>query len=128
MQTGNTNNHVSQTLFVLAAAMYWWDWKFLLWIYFVQFFKIYLCLQHHYFCKFSNQECGTVTEKLSMTGVANMRARASTLFQHYSTKTHRNETNSTKNQVSQILFVLAAPMHWWGWIFLLFEIVLVLPC
>ncbi len=26
MQTGSTNNHISQIFFVFAAPMYWWDW------------------------------------------------------------------------------------------------------
>jgi hypothetical protein len=26
MQTGSTNNHISQIFFVLAASMYWRDW------------------------------------------------------------------------------------------------------
>jgi hypothetical protein len=25
MQTGSTNNHISQIFFVFAAPMYWWD-------------------------------------------------------------------------------------------------------
>ena len=84
MQTGNTNNHVSQTLFVLAAAMYWWDWKFLLLIYFVHlFFKIYFIFCSTItFANLSYHVCVAVTEKLLMTGAANMRERASTLFQH----------------------------------------------
>jgi hypothetical protein len=26
MQTGSTNNHISQIFFVFSAPMYWWDW------------------------------------------------------------------------------------------------------
>ncbi len=26
------------------------------------------------------------------------------------------QTDSTNNQISQIFFVLAAPMYWWGWL------------
>jgi hypothetical protein len=26
MQTGSTNNPISQIFFVFAAPMYWWDW------------------------------------------------------------------------------------------------------
>ena len=64
---------------VLAAQMYWWGWKFLPWIYFVQLFKIYLCLHHLSFGKFANHVCVTVTERCLMIGAANM--AAPTLFQ-----------------------------------------------
>jgi hypothetical protein len=26
IQTGSTNNHISQIFFVFSAPMYWWDW------------------------------------------------------------------------------------------------------
>jgi hypothetical protein len=26
MQTGSTNNNISQIFFVFAVPMYWWDW------------------------------------------------------------------------------------------------------
>jgi len=75
----------------------YWRWLFaFLWLLMEQclyfnlcnFFKLYLCLQHHYFSKIFQPCVCCRNLKLSMTGAANMRAGAPA--------------------------VLAAQMYWWG--------------